>query len=109
MSKLRSHFVKAGANFSAVDKDGCTSLIATCRNGHELTARVLVDAGADVDAVQHDDRGPLLMACQEGHDNVVKMRIEAGVDIDVADQDLDTPLHVCGLPVHKDMNRLCRS
>jgi len=80
---------------------GWTALQLAAEEGHEETARLLLDAGADVNGGK-DGRTPLEYAVRYESPNLkfVKLLIDRGADVNpYPDTDSETPLHVaveCG-------------
>ena len=58
---------------------GLTPLYIACQNGHESTARLLLDKGASIDLADEDGTTPLFMASQEGHEAVVQLLLERAI------------------------------
>ena len=72
--------VEAGASVDRGHRQagrGLTALIYSAREGHILTARILLEGGADVNA-ERSGMTALQMATSQGHDDMVQLLEEAG-------------------------------
>lgn len=92
--------VEAGANVSAVDKDGAAPIHRVAmqtRAGVALEMlRLLVKGGSDVNMRSAADDVPLHLAVMSGNTEMAEALLDLGADIGLADSDSSvTALHLC--------------
>jgi ankyrin repeat protein len=73
---------------------GLTPLVFAAREGHEDTARALLDAGAPVNESTEYGWTPLLTAVNNRHYKLAAMLIEHGADVNAANKGGWTPLYL---------------
>ena len=66
---------------NSVSKDKVSPLYTACRNGHDNTAKFLLDNGADVSLCDNDGRSPLWTACCNGHASTAQLLLNTGADV----------------------------
>ncbi|CAJ0602435.1 unnamed protein product [Cylicocyclus nassatus] len=77
------------------DENAWTALHFAASNGHDVTAKVLIDAGSDVNARNSQGKTPLDLAVEGDHYDTVNVLLEKGAVIESANDDrCTTPLHV---------------
>ncbi|MBU2490440.1 MAG: ankyrin repeat domain-containing protein [Proteobacteria bacterium] len=96
--------LKQGAQPTILDDKGDTPLHLAVANGHEKTARLLMEAGADANAVSEEfGETPLFLAASLGLSKTVERLIEHGARVDARDRHLQTPLHMAVYQRHADV------
>ena len=86
--------IEGGADVSAQDNQGCTSLSFSAQEGHTMIAMELIKAGADVNQASSLGITPLYVAAQQGHEGIVAVLIQAGADARKAIKSGATPMKV---------------
>ncbi|EWZ34098.1 hypothetical protein BFJ63_vAg12664 [Fusarium oxysporum f. sp. narcissi] len=96
----------AGADVSAVDKEGWTPLLFAVVEGRLEVAKLLIEKGAR--AMDPHRRGwmPLHSAIWAGHTEMVKLLIENGASVVAADRDGWVPLHYASCRRHVEIVKL---
>jgi len=90
-----------GANPNARESVmGQTALMWALAEGHETTARVLMDGGADVHTRTNGGFTPLLFAVREGRGDMARLLLERGADVNETATDGSSALHVAVLRGH---------
>jgi ankyrin repeat protein len=84
--------VKAGADISAKDNRGMTTLYETY---DPEVIRYLLDQGADIDARDELGRTPLMVLAILPGEKALKALIEAGADVKAKDHQGNTAIHHC--------------
>jgi ankyrin repeat protein len=82
-----------GADVSAANKYGDSSLHHACRNGEFGVVKFLVVNGADVSAKNVNGSTALYHACDNGNLELVEFLVVNGADVSDVDRYGDTPLH----------------
>lgn len=77
--------LKAGADATAADKDGLSSLHIAAEYGHGEVVRALIAAGADANVVDRHGNGPLWVAARRAREpdydvSIVAALLGAGAD-----------------------------
>ncbi|XP_049942875.1 ankyrin-3-like [Schistocerca serialis cubense] len=84
-----------------------TALHWAAENGHEKTARCLVEGGAEVEARSINfQETPLHRAAYRGHEAVARLLLEAGAEADARNKMQCTPLLIAALAGHVAVVRL---
>ncbi len=76
------------------EASGGSPLHVAAREGHVLTAHILVQAGAELDAIDNNQETPLMVACTKGKSMIVKYLLAAGADLTLRDNEGMTCLHL---------------
>ena len=97
---------KGAAVNHALIQNGFTPLLFACQNGHEGTARLLLEKGAAVDITRNDSFTALLIACQEGHKGTARLLLEKGAAVDLANNTGATALWLACKSKHEAIARL---
>jgi serine/threonine-protein phosphatase 6 regulatory ankyrin repeat subunit B len=95
--------LKHGAHSDIPDTAELTPLMQTCRYGHELCARALIEAMANVEATVGTGHTALMLASQNGHELCARALIEAGANVNHASNDGRTAL----IQASKNGHELC--
>eukprot|EP00753_Platysulcus_tardus_P013122 PLAT3624.2.p1 GENE.PLAT3624.2~~PLAT3624.2.p1 ORF type:complete len:435 (-),score=69.56 PLAT3624.2:100-1404(-) len=90
----------AGADINAVDKNGCSPLLAASFRGHVAAVEALLSAGADVNLGDVALRSPLFNAAWRGHQTVVEALIAAAADVNLCDGPGCSPLFMASWSGH---------
>jgi len=83
-----------GADVSAVDEKGNTSLLYASEYGYDEVVTLLLDKGADVNAVNMYGDTPLHWASARGYENVATLLLAAGADVNAVNGSNMTPLEM---------------
>lgn len=86
------HGVVADINLCA--GNGISTLQLACQNGHESSARFLLDNGANINFQMDDGATALLIACFEGHDSIVELLLQRGADTNLCMKNGVSPLYI---------------
>jgi ankyrin repeat protein len=84
--------IDGGADVSAKDDEGKTSLMWAAYKGHIETVEALIDGGADANAKDNEGRTALMGAADEGHTETVEALIDGGADVSAKDDNGRTAL-----------------
>ncbi|KAH0429808.1 hypothetical protein CcaCcLH18_08231 [Colletotrichum camelliae] len=83
-----------------------TPLMQAVINGHETTAKLLLEKGANPNAQDKDGLTSLFIAIRRHQTSLVRILIDHGADIDVKSNDGMNPLYYAIRQRHKDSVRL---
>ncbi|CAD7704114.1 unnamed protein product [Ostreobium quekettii] len=92
-----------GANVSAQDALGFSSLHCAAQEGYLVIAKDLLVAGAPVEQVTVRGSTPLLLAAQGGQLPLVKELLQAGANPGLVDRDGATPLYKAAQEGHREV------
>jgi ankyrin repeat protein len=90
----------------ARDTYGATALIAAAEQGHESTARLLIENGSDVNAKTLKGITSLLASSWNGHESVVRLLLEKGADVNARSVDGSIALMRAAERGHESIARL---
>jgi len=96
--------IKCGAHVESLDGIGQTMLHWIAEEGHEATARLLLDRGADIKARTGDGETPL--HCATKRVRMVLLLLDYGADIEAKNRYGRTPLHCAAQNGHETTVRL---
>ena len=86
--------LRAGADKTAVSKDGWAPLHMAAWDGHEAVVEVLLQAGVDKNAISEDGWTPLHLAAVSGQRTIVEILLRSGANRFVVDKDGKTSLEI---------------
>lgn len=90
------NLLDAGADIEIPITNGDRPLHIALINGHQNTARVLIERGASITALGNKERNALHLAASWSHPALINLLVDAGLDLEQQDAESWTPLCVCG-------------
>ena len=96
----------ADGGVHAPDTHASTELIAAAENGHESTARLLIENGSDVNAKTLKGVTALFTSSWKGRESVVRLLLEKGADVNVRSVNGSTALMRAAERGHESIARL---
>ena len=114
MPRCARTLLKARAAVDAVERNGASSLLLACQNGHDACVELLLEHSADPNLAMapgaEDGEGqftPLITAAKNGRATVVRTLLQAGAHRDAVTIDGATPLVLAQNNEHSAVVEFC--